>query len=85
MAEPLNVSTSFNPLAVNVDTSTLRNAVGSEIAQASQFNRGWQSAGIGEDANALMSKSLAARMAGDHASGDILEQQARDLHEQGAQ
>lgn len=85
MAEPLNVSTSFNPLAVNVDTSTLRNAVGSEIAQASQFNRGWQSAGIGEDANALMSKALAARMAGDHASGDILEQQARDLHEQGAQ
>jgi hypothetical protein len=85
MPLPITLSPVEQTLPMDIDRQGLRGAANYEIANSSQFNRGWQSAGIGEDANALMSKSLAARMAGDHASGDILEQQARDLHEQGAQ
>lgn len=83
---PLEINLGQPALApVNVDRVTLRNALSSEIAGASQVNRGWQSAGIGEDANALMWKANEAAISGDHQTAAVLKQQGTDLMRQAQQ
>lgn len=50
-----------------------------DIDGSSQLKRGWEAAGMGEDANSLLTKARSAYEAGDHQSGAALEQQGRDL------
>lgn len=56
-----------------------------DIDSASQVQRGWESAGLGEDANSLSAKARAAYASGDHQLGAALEQQAADLVNRSAQ
>jgi len=85
MPLPLTLGQPDQTLPMNVDREGLRAAAGYEIDNSSQFNRGWQSAGMGEDANALMSKALWAKRQGDEVNGSVYEQQARDLMAQSQQ
>ena len=50
-----------------------------DIDGSSQLRRGWEAAGMGEDANSLLTKARSAYEAGDHQSGAALEQQGRDI------
>ena len=55
------------------------------VAGSNQIERGWESAGLGEQANSLSAKARAAYAAGDHQLGASLEQQANDLSAQSEQ
>lgn len=55
-----------------------------EVDSMTQFGRGWESAGISEDANALYTRAAKAYDAGDLQGGQVLEQQAQDLDAQAA-
>ncbi len=81
----LNVGQPASTLPLNVERATLRDAAGLEIAQSNQFNRGWQSAGMNEDASKLMWKANRAEEGGDLESAAVFEQQGRDLMRQGQQ
>lgn len=56
-----------------------------EAGDSTSFGRGWTSAGLSENANALLAKSLSARRLGDENGGAVYEQQARDLLSQAQQ
>lgn len=56
-----------------------------QIAGATQFGRGWESAGLGEQANSLWTDSVKARLEGDTQSADVLALQAQDLQQQAAE
>lgn len=56
-----------------------------DIDGSTQIRRGWESSGLGEDANSLSAKARAAYELGDNKLGAVLEQQANDLSRQAAQ
>ncbi len=56
-----------------------------QIAGATQFGRGWESAGLGEQANSLWTDSVKARLEGDTQNADVLALQAQDLQQQAAE
>lgn len=85
MALPLNVDPTESTIPLNVDRQGLRAAADFEIANSSQFNRGWQSADLGEDANSLLWKARNAYANGDDAGGAVLEQQGRDIMQRSQQ
>ena len=71
----LNVGQPVSTLPLKVDRAGLRDAAGLEIAQSNQFNRGWQSAGMNEDASTLMWKANRAEVDGDPQAAAVFEQQ----------
>lgn len=85
MPLPITLGPLEQTLPMNIDRQGLRGAANYEIANSSQFNRGWQSADIGEDANSLMWKANEAAVSGDLQTAAILKQQGTDLMRQAQQ
>lgn len=77
-APDLTLSTGYDPAYEQWKTANA-------IAGSNQIERGWQSSGLGEQANSLSAKARAAYAAGDHQLGAALEREAGDLVNRSAQ
>jgi hypothetical protein len=75
----INLRQAITPLKININNRPLELAEQADIANSSQFGRGWASAAMNEQGAELMWQSNQAAIAGDVAQAQGLRQQGEDV------